>query len=54
MTLPLEVVVILDKMKKEHGNNRSATAAHIIKDWKRGLDRQNRERQELFAEVMDK
>jgi hypothetical protein len=46
MTLPLEVVVILDKMKKEHGNNRSATAAHIIKDWKRTVDIQKRERRE--------
>ena len=46
LTLPIEVVVILDKMKKEHGNNRSAAAAHIIKDWKRTLDRQKRERME--------
>jgi hypothetical protein len=44
MTLPIEVVVILDKMKKEHGNNRSATAAHIIKDWKRTVDSQVRDR----------
>jgi len=46
MTLPIEVVVILDKMKREHGNNRSAAAAHIIKDWKRSLDREKRERRE--------
>jgi hypothetical protein len=46
MTLPIEVVVILDKMKKEHGHNRSATAAHIIKDWKMNMDRERRERRE--------
>jgi len=44
MTLPIEAIMILDKMKKEHGDNRSATAAHIIKDWKMTLDRQKRER----------
>jgi len=36
MTLPHDVVAILDSVKKQTGNNRSAAAAHIIRDWKRG------------------
>jgi hypothetical protein len=44
MSLPIEAIMILDKMKKEHGHNRSATAAHIIKDWKANMDRERRER----------
>jgi len=46
MTLPHEVVVILDRLKKNHGNNRSAAAAHIIKDWKRGMDEGGRRGEE--------
>lgn len=47
MTLPIEVVVILDKIKKQHSGNRSAAAAHIIKDWKMNIDREAREKREL-------
>jgi len=50
MTLPHEVIIILDKIKKQHSGNRSAAAAHIIKDWKRTLDRHNREKWEELSE----
>jgi len=55
MTLPHEVIVILEKHQKEHGNNRSATAAHIIKDWKRGIEeggRRGQEERETMAQIL--
>jgi hypothetical protein len=55
MTLPIEAVLILDKIKKQHGNNRSAAAAHIIKDWKRGIDeggRRGADEREKMAQIL--
>jgi len=58
MTLPHEVVVILDKIKKQHGNNRSAAAAYIIKDWKRGTtgawEKERDKMQKIFEDVLGK
>jgi hypothetical protein len=56
MTLPHDVVVILDACKKQTGNNRSAAAAFIIRDWKRGIrgeaDLEREKMRKILEEVL--
>ena len=58
VTLPHDVVAILDSMKKQTGNNRSAAAAHIIRDWKRGTtgawEKERDKMKKIFEDVLGK
>jgi hypothetical protein len=46
VSLPMDCVIIVNKYTKEHDGNRSATISHIIRDWKRTVDSEKRERRE--------
>ena len=43
VNLPVEVIMMIDRYKKQTGNNRSLAVEYIVRDWKRAMDKQRKE-----------
>ncbi len=48
VNLPVEVIMMIDRYKKQTGDNRSLAMEYIVRDWQRFMDEQRREKNGLL------